>query len=77
MSACALRRWGTGTSCGPRTDTPASKEMAAKLAAMQAERQRQDAAWGPPAAATEPQPEPEPKGQKSPLLSRKDGSYMR
>ena len=72
MSACALRRWGTGTSCGPRpADTPAAKDMAAKLAAMQAERQRQDSLWGPPAVAEPTQAE------KVIAHTRKDGSYMR
>lgn len=58
MSACALRRWGSGTSCERPADTPAAKEMAARLAAMQAERQRQDTALYPPlqeAAAAKPQ----------------------
>lgn len=50
MSACALRRWGTGTPCDRPTDTPASKEMAAKLAAIRAERERQDSAYFPAAA---------------------------
>lgn len=72
MSGCALRRWGTGTSCGPRTDTPAAKEMAAKLAAMQAERQRQDAVWSP----LTPEPTPQ-QVEKVPAQTRKDGTYMR
>jgi hypothetical protein len=48
MSACALRRWGTGTACERPADTPAAKEMAARLAAMQAERSAQDARWSGP-----------------------------
>lgn len=44
MSACALRRWGPGTSC-VRDSTPAEKEVSLKLAAMQAEREKQDMMW--------------------------------
>ena len=44
MSGCALRRWGPGTQC-IKTDTPASKEMADKLAIMRAEREKQDTMW--------------------------------
>lgn len=47
MSACARRQWGGG--CQPTArpaDSAAAKEMEARLAAIQAERQRQDAAWG-------------------------------
>lgn len=47
MSGCALRRWGPGTPC-TRTDTPASKEMAAALAKMQTERDLQDQMWTAP-----------------------------
>jgi hypothetical protein len=52
MSACAIKHWGTGTPC-VKTDTPAAKEMAAKLAQMQAERDRQDTAWHAPIEKTE------------------------
>lgn len=45
MSGCALRRWGPGTPCNRDADTPASKEMAAALAKMQAERDLQDKMW--------------------------------
>ena len=45
MSGCALRRWGSGTPCMKETDTQAKKEMAAALAAMRAERDKQDAMW--------------------------------
>lgn len=44
MSACAIKHWGTGTPC-IKTDTPASKEMAAKLSQMRAERDKQDTMW--------------------------------
>lgn len=43
MSGCALRRWGSGTPCSK--EPQANKEMAAALAAMKAEREKQDAAW--------------------------------
>ena len=47
MSACAIKHWGTGTPC-IKTDSPAAKEMAAKLAQMQAERDKQDGMWTQP-----------------------------
>jgi hypothetical protein len=43
MSACALRRWGTGTPCVKESGV--EKEMALKLAAMRAEREKQDGMW--------------------------------
>jgi len=43
MSACALRRWGTGTPCVK--ESIAEKEMSQKLAAMRAEREKQDGMW--------------------------------
>lgn len=45
MSACAIKHWGTGTPCVKESNTAASKEMAAKLSQMQAERDRQDTMW--------------------------------
>ena len=48
MSGCALRRWGSGTPCTKEPDTAAKKEMANALAAMVAERDRQDTMWNPP-----------------------------
>ena len=45
MSACAIKHWGTGTPCVKESNTAASKEMAAKLAQMRAERDKQDAVW--------------------------------
>ena len=48
MSACAIKHWGTGTPCVREPSTPAAKEMAAKLAVMQAEREKQDAMWSKP-----------------------------
>jgi hypothetical protein len=46
MSACALKRWGTGTPCVREPATAAAKEVSDKLAAMRAEREKQDSAWG-------------------------------
>lgn len=53
MSGCARRRWGGGT-CAPArpSDTAAARELEAKLAAMQAEREKQDAAWLAPTVQT-------------------------
>jgi hypothetical protein len=47
MSGCAIKHWGTGTPC-IKTDSPAAKEMAAKLAQMKAERDKQDGMWTQP-----------------------------
>jgi hypothetical protein len=47
MSGCALRRWGPGTQC-IKTDTPASREMAEKLAALKAEREKLNTIWTQP-----------------------------
>ena len=67
MSACAIKRWGTGTPCVRETTTPAAKEMATKLAQMRAERERQDTMWNenlssekcdqPPSQGSPPQKE--------------------
>ena len=43
MSGCAYRRWGPGTTCERPSNTAATKEMEAKLAALKAEREKQDA----------------------------------
>ena len=48
MSACAIKQWGRGTPCVKESNTAAAKEMTTKLAQMQAERDRQDAAWHTP-----------------------------
>ena len=45
MSACAIKHWGTGTPCVKESNTAASKELAAKLAQMRAERDKQDTMW--------------------------------
>ena len=52
MSGCALRRWGSGTPCTKEPDTAAKKEMAAALAAMKAERDKQDTMWQLPVDET-------------------------
>jgi len=52
MSGCALRRWGTGTPCVREPATAAAKEMSDKLAAMRAEREKQDGMWSAPAVET-------------------------
>jgi hypothetical protein len=49
MSACALKRWGAGTPCVREPATAAAKEVSDKLAAMRAEREKQDGMWSAPA----------------------------
>lgn len=60
MSACAIRRWGTGSGyCRPQ-NTEAVREAEARLEAMRAERAKQDAAlWG-----TGQQEAPQPEAKK-------------
>lgn len=72
MSGCALRRWGSGTPCQrPQADTPAAKEMEAKLAAMRAEREKQDVAlWGSPFVESQPV-----KGQPAPASASNTSAY--
>jgi len=48
MSACAIKRWGTGTPC-VKESSGAAKEMAEKLAKMREEREKQDTMWSTPA----------------------------
>ena len=57
MSGCALRRWGSGTPCVREPDTAAKKEMATALAAMKAERERQDTMWTQPTQVEEEKPD--------------------
>lgn len=45
MSRCALNRWGPGTTCERPINTEASKELQAKIKAMQEERAKQDTIW--------------------------------
>lgn len=42
---CARNRWGPGTTCERPINTPASKEIQDRLAAMQQERSQQDKMW--------------------------------
>ena len=71
MSGCALRRWGSGTSCTRPADTPAAKEMAARLVAMQAERQRQDThLWGATPAAEVEKPQQTTRKEDGPNAQR-------
>jgi hypothetical protein len=38
-------RWGSGTTCEKPSNTEAAKELQARIAAMQAERTKQDSIW--------------------------------
>lgn len=65
MSACAIKRWGTGTPCVKEPTSGAAKEMAEKLAKMRAEREKQDTMWLLPVESEEvallPKKDPNPK----------------
>ena len=50
--ACTQCRWGTGTTKDREADTDAAKEMKARLAAVMAERDRQDGMWTKPSDAS-------------------------
>ena len=52
--ACTQCRWGTGTTKDRESDTDASKEVKARLAAVMAERDRQDGMWLEPRLGTKP-----------------------
>jgi len=45
MSACAIKRWGSGTPCVKEPTSGSAKEMAEKVAKMRAEREKQDTMW--------------------------------
>lgn len=45
MSRCAVNRWGSGTTCERPINTESSKELQIKMAAMKAEREKQDSIW--------------------------------
>ena len=78
MSGCALRRWGSGTNCTRPADTPAAKEMAARLAAMQAERQRQDTSlWGSGATGQEGEKPQEISRKEDALATRTQRTHLR
>jgi hypothetical protein len=57
MSRCALNRWGPGTTCERPINTESSKELQAKIAAMKAERAKQDTMW----TQSEPDTKEKPK----------------
>jgi hypothetical protein len=46
--ACTQSRWGSGTTTDRIPDTDTSKEVKARLAAVMAERDRQDCMWTTP-----------------------------
>jgi len=48
--ACTQCRWGTGTVKDREPDTDAAKEVKARLAAVMAERERQDCMWTTPSS---------------------------
>ena len=45
MSRCGVNRWGPGTTCERPINTEASKEIQQRLAALEAERSKQDKIW--------------------------------
>jgi len=45
MSRCSVNRWGPGTTCEKPINTEATKELKAKLDALQKERAKQDSIW--------------------------------
>ena len=47
--ACTQNKWGKGTTTDRVPDTDASKEVKARLAAVMAEREKQDCMWSAPA----------------------------
>ncbi len=53
MSGCAIRRWGPGSGYTRPQNTEAVREAEAALAAMKAERERQDVAFGQQQPASE------------------------
>ena len=62
--ACTQCRWGTGTTTDRVPDTDASKEMKARLAAVMAERNKQDCMW----SSVEPETKLEAKPVEKPVL---------
>ena len=53
---CVKNRWGEGTTCDSESKASVSNEMEAKLAAMKAERDKQDLQMVAPAAIVVPIP---------------------
>jgi hypothetical protein len=45
MSSCACRRWGPGTTCEKQVSTESSRELEAKIKALQEERGKQNNFW--------------------------------
>lgn len=52
MSSCAVKRWGPGTTCERPQNTEAVKELNARMAALSAERDKQDQMWNSPGTET-------------------------
>lgn len=69
MSACALRRWGSGTPC-VRDSTPAEKEMSQKLNEMRAEREKQDFMWHTASAEKQKQKQTQIQPSNSPHIQK-------
>lgn len=42
-----MNRWGPGTTCERPINTESSKDLQSKIAAMKAEREKQDSIWKP------------------------------
>lgn len=71
MSGCALRRWGPGTCSGAAVpQTAVSTELAAKLATMRAERDRQDGMWLAPSEPLKKEQEEKPVQKSKNLANR-------
>ena len=45
MSRCGVNRWGPGTTCERPINTESAKDLQLKIAAIKAERERQDSIW--------------------------------
>ena len=48
MSLCALKRWGPGTTKERTPNTETAKELQERMAALNAERAKQDQMWNIP-----------------------------
>ena len=55
MSRCGVNRWGPGTTCERPVNTEAAKEIQHRLAALEAQRAKQDQIWTQP-SSSEPEP---------------------
>jgi hypothetical protein len=65
MSRCGVNRWGPGTTCERPVNTEASKEFQQRLAALEAERIKQDKIWTQPS-----NPEQDMKNTSNPNQSK-------